>query len=236
METVIRYAPAASNYSDYVGYMVYESAIAAGKPRATLAVDGSVLPLGIITDAEDELGGRLVIQNAGRGRVKAGGALTPGTTKFVMANAGSKAIAGVSGNYILGRCIQETVAADADLIDVMVEPMFFTDIDASDITGIATNAAELLLLPAQIKSGVVALTGQGAVAFTTAFADTNYAIQLSLEITDATTPNGWEGLVGVINKAVGGFTVEFYDSTLTAVVPTTVAVTVHWTATAYLNA
>lgn len=123
-ETAIVYAPAASNYGDKVHQIVYQSAIVSGKPRGTLAVDGSKMPLGVIIEAADELGGRLVVQLNGRGRVRAGGVVTPGTNFQVMSDASAKAIVALDGNFVLGRAVQEFVTAADDLMEVVIQPAY----------------------------------------------------------------------------------------------------------------
>jgi hypothetical protein len=122
MDTIIRYAPAASNYYANIGDIVYDSGVASSKPRATLTADGSVCPLGVIIDAANENGGRLVIQCFGRGRVNAGAAITLGTNVLIMANAAARAIPATDGNFYLGRFVGEATAASGDLVDCIIQP------------------------------------------------------------------------------------------------------------------
>jgi len=123
--TITRFAPAASNYGDMVGYLVYAGAVVGGHARATLAANATAMPLGVIVSAEDKLGGKVGIVTLGRARVYAGGVLTPGTDSNVMADASAKAIVGVSGgNFMLGRAIHGFVSADGDLIEVIVQPAY----------------------------------------------------------------------------------------------------------------
>lgn len=91
-------------------------------------------------------------------------------------------------------------------------------------------------MPAITKSGVAVQTGTASIVFGTAFPNTDYAVNLALELTTLTNIGTWAGIVGITNKLATGFDVEYYDATLTATVPTDISISVHWTATSYLDA
>ncbi len=111
-------APAASNYFDKIGYIVLKSTT----DEVVLAADGTVLPLGIITDAANEAGGIVSVCVDGECYARFGAAVTVGTHHALMADADGECIAGTAGNFCVGRALASVTAADNDLLPILVAP------------------------------------------------------------------------------------------------------------------
>lgn len=111
--TVTRRAPAAANYGDKIGLWVYES----DADEVTLLTDATTKrPYGVITDAENKLGGLVTVQIFGEcyGAQVEAAAITNGTHLWVTGGANSKTKAAAANDYVGGITIARVDAAGGE--------------------------------------------------------------------------------------------------------------------------
>lgn len=123
-------APAAVNNTASIGKGVELTAVATGQARATLLAAATSLPLGIIVQAENMIGGETSVCVGGVCRALAGAAITPGTDNLLMCDATGRLIPATEGSYYVGRLMSKQVAAAGDWIEVYVQPDMFDIVDA----------------------------------------------------------------------------------------------------------
>ena len=111
-------APAATNYADEIGRIVYES----GLGEVTLTPDASFRPVGVITDAENRDAGKVSVCVAGRCKVRCGGVITPGTDLWLVSDASANAIAAGPGpgQHVVGIHLAKAATVADEWIDVLV--------------------------------------------------------------------------------------------------------------------
>lgn len=112
-------APAASNYGSSPGYIVRLSATGG---EVTICTDASVLPLGVIVSAENELGGVVAVCVSGPCKARAGTTITAGTHMALGADGDGECVPGTAGSFVVGRFAGKASAADNDWIDIIVAP------------------------------------------------------------------------------------------------------------------
>lgn len=114
-------APAAANYAEFIGYMVYES----GDNEVTLVTDAtSQRPIGIITEAEDRLGGRVAVCIHGQCKAVAGDVITPGTHVWLSCDGlvDARALPTNIGRYVVGFSLASVATVADEMFDIFVAP------------------------------------------------------------------------------------------------------------------
>lgn len=119
MSTILTFkAPSGSNYGTSLGYVVQMT----GADEVTIATAANVVPLGVITNAENANGGWVAVCVLGPCKARAGGAFTVGTHDFGSADGDGEVVASSAGDYYVGRFTGKATAADNDLVDFIVQP------------------------------------------------------------------------------------------------------------------
>ena len=115
-------APSGSNFAASVGLLV--SRAAANLKEVALLTDPLVEPLGVVVDADDVNGGKVMVCIAGPCQVIAGDAISGATATTLMAGAASRAFvfAATADRFQVGKAVMDRLSAVAagDVIDIIV--------------------------------------------------------------------------------------------------------------------
>jgi len=115
--TVTRNAPAAANYYNKIGLAVYEN----DANEVTLATSPTaVVPFGIITKAENALGGQVTVCVAGRCKAEIGDTVTVGTHALLAVAGDSRLDPAAAGDYTIARYCSPQDGADGEYRDVII--------------------------------------------------------------------------------------------------------------------
>jgi len=120
-------APAASDYSAKIGYVVYKSGTANEVTISTDPTQAAECPVGVIIACEnDATGGQVTVAMAGEHcYARAGAAITLGTHNLLKADGDGEVVPATANTWAVGYTVHSVTAADNDLIEIVVAPSWY---------------------------------------------------------------------------------------------------------------